>query len=156
MRVLLLILLSLKGMSFLQCTLKFLESYMYWLYAHWNDLDPLALVVYRMLPTKHSSDRSHKCTDWYVCMAAADLASSQCEVEIPAADRRDCYPWPGASQQLCATRGCVWCDDSPGSPSCYYNDKVSRLLSHCSTQISTCGFRFFSVPSPFSILGNLT
>lgn len=48
-----------------------------------------------------------------------------CEVDIPDAERRDCYPWPGASQAACESRGCVWCaSDQTGYPHCFYNDKV--------------------------------
>ena len=48
-----------------------------------------------------------------------------CPVDIPDADRRDCHPWPGASQSACEARGCVWCNSqTPGIPWCFINDKV--------------------------------
>jgi len=52
-----------------------------------------------------------------------------CAVDIADGDRRDCYPWPFASQSVCEARGCVWCSSpTPGVPFCFYNDKVCPSL----------------------------
>lgn len=54
-------------------------------------------------------------------------AAQECPVQIPDSERRDCYPWPGASQSLCEARGCVWCSSATGGiPWCFYNDKVGE------------------------------
>ncbi len=58
-------------------------------------------------------------------MEGLSLASSQCPYPIPGSERRDCYPWESATQPACENRGCVWCNDTVGFPSCFYNDWVS-------------------------------
>ena len=53
------------------------------------------------------------------------VESQTCLVDIPDAKRRDCYPWPGASQSGCESRGCVWCaSDQSSYPYCFYDDTV--------------------------------
>ena len=58
------------------------------------------------------------------CYFVVSLIECQCEVTIAGQERRDCYPWPGVTQELCEARNCVWCDDDPSYPSCYYDDTV--------------------------------
>jgi alpha-glucosidase (family GH31 glycosyl hydrolase) len=57
-----------------------------------------------------------------------------CPVDIADGDRRDCYPWTGASQSACESRGCVWCESAtPDVPWCFYDDTV------CPSEIGETG-----------------
>ena len=46
-----------------------------------------------------------------------------CPIDVPETARRDCYPWPGATQETCESRGCVWCPlENSDFPWCFMND----------------------------------
>lgn len=50
---------------------------------------------------------------------------SQCPVDVPEQERRECYKWDNPTRDKCQAKGCVWCEtNTPNIPFCFHNDGV--------------------------------
>ena len=50
---------------------------------------------------------------------------SQCPVDVPEHERRECYKWDNPTRDKCQAKGCVWCEtNTPNIPFCFHNDGV--------------------------------
>ncbi|ELU06499.1 hypothetical protein CAPTEDRAFT_169641, partial [Capitella teleta] len=58
----------------------------------------------------------------FVCLSTF-IPQTEGQCDLPANQRRDCFPWPALSQESCESRGCVYCPDTDG-PWCFFDDTV--------------------------------